>query len=88
MFQVNEREEKFDMEEIGDGSTYSKNHIEFWCKWKVKREEANEEFLKNLNNLPKGVEILEVRPGQQHIEYFYHPFIFGWRFKPLYSKTK
>ena len=48
--QVNERDEKFDMEEIGDGSTYSKNHIEFWGTWKVKREEANEEFLKNLNN--------------------------------------
>ena len=39
--QVNERDEKFDMEEIGDGSTYSENHIEFWGTWKVKREETN-----------------------------------------------
>ena len=56
MFQVNEREEKFDMEEIGDGSTYSENHIGFLGTWKVKREEANEEFLKNLNNWTSGGE--------------------------------
>ena len=51
------------MEEIGDGSSYSENHIEFWGTWKVKREETNEEFLKNSNNWPKGIEILEVKPG-------------------------
>ena len=61
--QVNERDGKFEMEEIGDGSSYSENHIEFWGTWKVKREETNEEFLKNSNNWPKGIDILEVKPG-------------------------
>ena len=61
--QVEERDRKFEMEEIGDGSSYSENHIEFWGTWKVKQEETGEEFLNNSNNWPKGIEILEVKPG-------------------------
>ena len=61
--QVEERDRKFVMEEIGDGSRYSENHTEFWGTWKVKQEETGEEFLKNSNNWPKGIEILEVKPG-------------------------
>ena len=61
--QIEEWDEKFGMKEIGEGSSYSENHIEFWGTWKVKKNETDEEFLKNSKNWPRGIEILEVKPG-------------------------
>ena len=52
------------MEEIGEGSSFFENHIEFWGTWRVNRNsEVDEEFLEKSENWPKDVEIIELEPG-------------------------
>jgi hypothetical protein len=58
---IKDRDRNNDIEEIGEASSYFENHIEFWGTWKVKG--SREEFLQNVKNWPKGVEILELKPG-------------------------
>jgi hypothetical protein len=58
---IKERDRNNEMEEIGEASSYFENHIEFWGTWKVKG--SKEEFLQNAKNWPKGVEVLELKPG-------------------------
>ena len=48
--------------EIGDGSACSEYCLEFWGTWKV-TDNIDEDFLKNSLNWPKGIKIVEVKPG-------------------------
>ena len=46
--------------EIGDGSKNFEHCFEFWGTWKV-NPNINEKFLKDCQNWPKGIKILEVK---------------------------
>lgn len=51
------------IEEIGEGSTCFEHCFEFWGKWKINNPEITSDFLKNSENWPKGVKIIEVKPA-------------------------
>ena len=51
------------IEEIGEGSTCFEHNFEFWGTWKIKKSGITVEFLKNLENWPKGIKKIEVKPA-------------------------
>ena len=51
------------IEEIGEGSTCFEHNFEFWGTWKIKKPGITVEFLKSLENWPKGIKNIEVKPA-------------------------
>ena len=49
--------------EIGEGSTCFEHCYEFWGTWKIMKPGLSIDFLKNAENWPKGIKILEVEPA-------------------------
>ena len=49
--------------EIGDGSTCTEYCLEFWGTWKPMKPGIDQHFLEDSVNWPKGIKILEVKPG-------------------------
>ena len=49
------------IEEIGEGSTCYEHNFEFWGTWKIVKPGIAVEFLKNLENWPKGIKNIEVK---------------------------
>ena len=51
------------IEEIGEGSTCYEHNFEFWGTWKIVKPGITVEFLQNLENWPKGIKNIEVKPA-------------------------
>ena len=52
-----------EIEEIGEGSTCFQHNFEFWGTWRIKKPGITVEFLNNLENWPKGIKNVEVKPA-------------------------
>ena len=52
--------DKIGFDDFSDASTYIEHYLEFWGDMVVKPG-VTEEYLKNLENWPKGVRNLEIR---------------------------
>ena len=51
------------IEEIGEGSTCFEHNFEFWGTWKIVTPGITLKNLKNLENWPKGIKSIEVKPA-------------------------
>ena len=60
-----EENKKMGIKEIGESSSCFEHNYEFWGTWKVEKPGKNTfEFLKNSDDWPKGIKIVEVKPAQ------------------------